>query len=113
MGNSIKKGYWKGGRYISFGKTGYWSKYGGGKLYKHMQEENKDWYCQSCGDLQFPALPSFLIKTGENEYVKVCVFCRFAVAKYDIIDIRDLQIVMRKPDTMAYIANLLTLPLRF
>lgn len=107
-----KRGYWNKSRYISLSNTGYWTKYGGGR-YTSDREELKTWHCQSCGEKQLDLFPSYVIGIGSVESVRVCVFCRYISIIKNVNSYEDLLVFVRKPDMLALIANLATLPIRF
>ena len=52
-----------------------WSKWGGGNK-GLVKEELKEWYCQSCINLQKKELPSYMVETATREFVRVCSNCK-------------------------------------
>lgn len=110
-GKIVKHGYWVKSHYVSRSNTGYWSKYGGGKLVEHAQLP--EWKCQSCGEMQFNVLPSYLYEYPQGEYIKICTMCRYMVIRYSLETFTDLLSVVRGTGVFDTIANLLTLPLRY
>lgn len=114
MGNRVKKkkwnlGHWEGGHYVSKGKRGYWSKYGGGDSWREPQEV--EWYCQSCNQLQPGVMPSYKIAMDDGEYVRVCPMCKHISLVERLEQIYDLITLVRPFG--GTIANLLSLPLNY
>lgn len=107
-----KRGFWKKSKYIPLSNTGYWSKYGGGRFVSDF-ENNKTWHCQACGEEQLDIFPSYLLTRGTIENVRICTFCRYITVLKNVNVYDDLLILVRKPDMLALIANLATLPIRF
>lgn len=69
------RGYWKGGRYISKGATGHWSKWGGARMDVIQAEVSDVWHCQSCRNQQPKDLSPYKYEFPKGEYIRVCAPC--------------------------------------
>lgn len=114
MKKSWNYGHWEKGHYISVGKRGYWSKYGGGKERKIEEEYN--WFCQTCKREQLSILPSYKIPLDDLgiENARVCTLCKYASLLHDVFLLHELLKLVRPFGNIGSdIANLLTLPLPY
>lgn len=107
-----KKGYWEKSRYISQSNTGYWSKWGGARFAGDYAKYD-EWSCQACSKTQYNILPSYSVSIGENEFVRVCALCRFVFIRNALDSFEELIDIVRKPDVLTLIANLITVPRQF
>lgn len=69
------RGYWQGGRYISRGATGHWTKWGGARMDVIQEEVSDIWACQSCGGNQPKTLSPYKYEFPAGEYIRVCAPC--------------------------------------
>ena len=107
-------GHWEKGHYVSAGGRGYWSKYGGGKLYKEPEE--RVWYCQSCKGAQLAIMPSYKIPIGgeSTDFIRVCSACKhISLRKNVVIYVELIKLVRPFEDVSSALANLLSLPLAY
>ena len=114
MKTNWNMGHWEGGRYISSGKRGYWSKYGGGKQYKEPEEIT--WYCQSCQEIQPAVMHSYSIPFGGEveENTRVCAICKhIAIRRKTVIYIELRKLVSPFQNLTSALANLLSLPTQY
>lgn len=74
---SSTRGYWQGSHYISRGRTGHWSKWGGPRKDLIQEEVTNTWYCQSCRKEQKKEFMvyQFEFPLGGKEYIRVCHDC--------------------------------------
>lgn len=57
------------------GKTGHWSKWGGGAENLFQEQIIGHWYCQSCGEEQPEELSPLVMKYDDETNLRVCPFC--------------------------------------
>ena len=107
-------GHWEKGHYVSVGGRGYWSKYGGGKLYKEPEE--KVWYCQSCKEPQLAVMQSYKIPIGPDseDSIRVCSVCKhIALRKNVVVYVELIKLIRPFNEISSAIANLLSLPIGY
>lgn len=74
-----------------------WSKYGGAR-HGLVQENQDEWFCQSCGGKQTKELPAYLIGIDDTkrEFMKACSVCFNTAILRDISCFMSLSGLIRK-----------------
>lgn len=103
-------GHWEKGHYVTTGKRGFWSKYGGGEKWKEPAETK--WHCQSCGEERYAFMPSYKIPLDNTEFARICSLCKHLAVIREILVFHELLSLMKPFGKHSNaIANLLTIPL--
>jgi hypothetical protein len=67
-----------------------WTKWGGPRQGYSSEEENNEWYCQSCKEKQTDELPAYLISVDRKDWARICSVCFYESLINDINNIFDL-----------------------